>query len=65
MVFSVPSGAAGHVTAGLLAKFMGLPIDSLLIATNANDVLHTMVTLGRLAKTSAVKTLSNAMDIQV
>ena len=35
---AVPSGAAGHVSAGILAQQMGLPI-TLLGATNANDAL--------------------------
>ena len=38
--FSIPSGNFGHAYAGWTAKEMGLPIKSLLIATNKNDVLH-------------------------
>lgn len=34
--FCVPSGAAGHVTAGLIAQAMGLPVFKLAMATNAN-----------------------------
>lgn len=36
--FCVPSGNMGDVTAGLLAKMMGVPVDSLIIATNENDI---------------------------
>jgi len=36
-VMSVPCGNFGHITAGLFAKFMGLPIHRFVIATNAND----------------------------
>jgi threonine synthase len=64
--FAIPTGAAGHVTAGLIAKLMGLPIDKLVMAINANDVLHTMMTDGVLAKGADVHhTASPAMDIQV
>jgi threonine synthase len=64
--FAIPTGAAGHVTAGLIAKLMGLPIDKLVMAVNANDVLHTMMTDGVLAKGADVHhTASPAMDIQV
>jgi threonine synthase len=37
IVFSVPSGNFGNVTAGLLARRMGLPVEKFIIATNAND----------------------------
>lgn len=31
---SIPSGAAGHLTACILAKLMGLPINGIMVATN-------------------------------
>lgn len=37
IVFSVPSGNFGNMMGALLAKRMGLPIQRLVIATNAND----------------------------
>lgn len=37
--FAVPTGNFGDILAGFVAKRMGLPIDRLLIATNANDIL--------------------------
>ncbi len=37
--FSVPSGNFGDVLAGWIAKQMGLPVASLIVATNENDVL--------------------------
>ncbi|MGB4118504.1 MAG: threonine synthase [Polaromonas sp.] len=37
--FTVPSGNFGNVCAGHVARMMGLPIDSLVVATNENDVL--------------------------
>ena len=38
--FSVPTGNFGDIYAGYLARRMGLPVAQLLIATNANDILH-------------------------
>ena len=37
--FTVPSGNFGNVCAGHVARSMGLPIDTLVVATNENDVL--------------------------
>ena len=37
--FAVPSGNFGNVCAGHVARMMGLPMDSLVVATNENDVL--------------------------
>ena len=36
---SVPSGNFGNLTAGLIAKAMGLPIQQFMAATNANDTV--------------------------
>ena len=38
--FVVPTGAAGHVTAGMVAKGCGLPIAKLVAATNENGNLQ-------------------------
>jgi threonine synthase len=37
VVFSVPSGNFGDLTAGLLAARMGLPVERFIVATNSND----------------------------
>ncbi len=37
--FTVPSGNFGNVCAGHIARMMGLPIATLVVATNENDVL--------------------------
>jgi threonine synthase len=34
--FVLPTGAAGHLVSGLLAKLMGLPVSRLCAATNTN-----------------------------
>ena len=39
MSFSVPSGNFGNICAGHIARTMGLPIRTLVCATNENDVL--------------------------
>ena len=40
VTFCVPTGAGGHVTAGIIARFMALRSVKLLICTNENDILH-------------------------
>ena len=44
--FTVPTGNFGDIFAGYIAKRMGLPIDRLVIATNRNDILHRVISLG-------------------
>ena len=39
VVFSVPSGNLGNLTAGVMAARMGVPVARFVAATNANDVL--------------------------
>ncbi len=63
VVFSVPSGNFGNLTAGLLAKRMGLPVHQFLAATNANDVVPEYLGGGKYAPRPSVRTLSNAMDV--
>jgi threonine synthase len=63
VVFSVPSGNFGNLTAGLIAKKMGLPIHHFVAATNANDIVpHYLVTKKFLPK-SSINTVSTAMDV--
>jgi threonine synthase len=63
--FSVPTGNFGDVLAGYVAKRMGLPIDRLLVATNANDILARTVATGTYEVRGVVPTTSPSMDIQV
>ena len=63
--FTVPTGNFGNVFAGLMAKRMGLPIDRLVIATNANDILDRTVKSGRYEVKGVHATMSPSMDIQV
>ena len=61
--FVIPSGNMGNATAALLAKKMGLPIDSLIIATNENDVAVEYYKTGIYQSKKTQQTLSTAMDI--
>ncbi|MFL5145015.1 MAG: threonine synthase, partial [Microvirga sp.] len=63
--FSVPTGNFGDVLAGFVAKRMGLPIERLMVATNANDILDRALTGGRYEIRGVTPTTSPSMDIQV
>ncbi len=64
-VFVVPTGNFGDVFAGEAAMRMGLDIERLVIATNANDILCRALQDGVYSTRSAQPTLSPSMDIQV
>ena len=63
IVFCIPSGNFGNLTAGLFAKKMGLPIHRFIAATNANDVVPEYLETGVFSPRTSVPTLSNAMDV--
>ena len=63
IVFSVPSGNYGNLTAGLFAKHMGLPIDWFIAASNVNDVVPEFLKTSKYAPRPSVNTISNAMDV--
>ena len=63
IVFSVPSGNFGNLTAGLFAQKMGLPAAHFLAATNANDVVPQYLRSGQFTPRPSTPTLSNAMDV--
>jgi threonine synthase len=58
-----PSGNFGNLTAGLMAKRMGLPVSQFIAATNANDVVPRYLTTGEFRPRPSLETLSNAMDV--
>ena len=62
-VVSVPSGNFGNLTAGLIAKTLGLPIKRFIAATNANDTVPRYLHSGNWSPNATVATLSNAMDV--
>jgi threonine synthase len=63
--FTVPTGNFGDIFAGYAAKRMGLSIDRLVIATNANDILRRTLETGRYERAGVTPTSSPSMDIQV
>ena len=63
VVFSVPCGNFGNLTAGLFAKRIGLPAERFIAATNANDVVPEFLRTGQLIARASRHTLSNAMDV--
>jgi threonine synthase len=63
VVFSIPSGNFGNLTAGLFAKRMGLDIHQFIAATNANDVVPEFLSTGLYNPRPSIRTLSNAMDV--
>ena len=63
--FAVPTGNFGDILAGWIAKNMGLPIERLVIATNANDILARTLNTGRYETGRVEATQSPSMDIQV
>ncbi|MGN6103345.1 MAG: threonine synthase [Devosia sp.] len=65
IAFTVPTGNFGDIFAGYAAYRMGLPIERLHIATNANDILARTVAIGRYEVGSVTPTISPSMDIQV
>jgi threonine synthase len=60
---SVPSGNFGNLTAGLIAKRIGLPVERFVAATNANDVVPQYLASGEYTPRASVKTVANAMDV--
>jgi threonine synthase len=63
--FTVPTGNFGDIFAGYCAKRMGLPIERLVIATNANDILVRALATGEYKTSGVVATQSPSMDIQI
>ena len=63
VVVSVPSGNFGNLTAGLIAKTLGLPIKRFIASTNANDTVPRYLHSGKWEPKATVATLSNAMDV--
>jgi len=63
--FIVPTGNFGDIFAGEAASRMGLAVERLVIATNANDIMARALNDGVYASGDARPTLSPSMDIQV
>ena len=65
LAFAVPTGNFGNVLSGWVARASGLPLERLVIGSNANDILPRLLATGRLEARGVVPTLSPSMDIQV
>lgn len=63
IVFSVPSGNFGNLSAGLMAYRMGLPVKAFVAACNENKVVPEYLSSGEFSPQPSVETLSNAMDV--
>lgn len=63
VVFSVPSGNFGNLTAGLFAKRMGLPVSKFIAANNLNDIVFKYLKTGLYEPRPSVSTIANAMDV--
>lgn len=63
LIFSVPSGNFGNLTAGLFAWKLGLPISKMIASNNANKIFTQYIKTGEFNPQPSVQTLSNAMDV--
>jgi len=63
VVCAVPSGNFGNLTAGLIARRMGLPIAHFIAATNANAVVPEYLASGAFRPRPSLQTVSSAMDV--
>ncbi|ALD15155.1 threonine synthase [Buchnera aphidicola (Aphis glycines)] len=63
LVIAVPCGNFGNLTAGLLAKSLGLPIKSFIACTNENDTVPRFLKSKQWKPKKTISTISNAMDI--
>lgn len=61
----VPSGNFGNILGAFFAKKMGLPLERLVSASNANNILSDFINTGvyDISKRNLIKTKSPAMDI--
>lgn len=63
VVFCVPSGNFGNITAGLFAWKMGLPVKHFIAANNRNDIFFEYLNTGKYNPRPSVATIANAMDV--
>lgn len=63
MVFAIPSGNLGNLTAAVIAKRMGMPVKRFIAATNANDAFMRYISTGKYSPRRQISTVANAMDV--
>jgi threonine synthase len=62
-VVAVPSGNFGNLTAGLIARRIGLPVQRFVAATNVNAAVPIYLRTGCYEPRESVRTVANAMDV--
>ena len=62
-IVSVPSGNFGNLTAGLIAKRIGLRVRQFVAATNVNDAVPEYLRTGSYRPRPSIATVANAMDV--
>ncbi len=65
LAFTVPTGNFGNVYAAYGARAMGLPVETLVVGSNSNDILARFFASGSMVAAPVVPTLSPSMDIQI
>lgn len=64
VIFSIPSGNFGNMMGALISMRMGLPVERLVIATNANDEVPNYLQTGAYEKITPSRVcISNAMNV--
>lgn len=61
--FIIPTGNLGNAFACIWARHMGLPIDRILLATNANTTVADFLATGQWLPRPTMATLASAMDV--
>ena len=61
--FVIPTGNLGNAMAAILARRLGIPLGRIVLATNANRVLHDYFAGRDYGPAASVATLANAMDV--
>jgi len=62
-VCSVPTGNLGNLTAGVIARRMGIPLGHFIAASNANAAMSRFLEAGTLPAGPSLKTVASAMDV--
>lgn len=62
---AVPTGNFGNALAAEVARRGGVPIERIVVGTNANHGLVDIIDLGRVSTAEVVATIAPAMDIQI
>lgn len=63
--FTVPTGNFGNVYAGWAARQIGVPVHTLTVASNRNDILTRFFESGEMKIDKVMPSLSPSMDIQI